>query len=312
MATPTRSSLSRGNRKLALILHGSRADQPQLRHLVEWVRAKGHEVRVYVTWEKGDAVWMTRDAAHWKADAVIAAGGDGTVNEVVNGLDGLTVPLGIIPVGTANDFAKQAGIPTDADHAMDVILQRKPVRIDTAEINGRRFLNVSTGGIGAEATAETPAEAKEALGPLAYAISGIRKLAGVHAWPARFTGENFELDLKFVIFAVGNTRATGGSTWVTPRARVRDGLLDVVIVKEMPRGELARFSLLMRKGEHLESEHVHYAQTPSFTVESRKSITVNVDGEPMTGKKFVYKVRPKDLWIFMAHLPDDAPGPGAA
>src|SRR3954471_21648594 len=103
-------------------------------------------------------------------ECVAPAGGDGTVNDVVNGLDGLDVPLGIIPLGTANDFARQVGIPSDADHAMDVILQRKPKRFDTASLNGRRFLNVSTGGVGAEATAETPASAKETLGPLAYAV----------------------------------------------------------------------------------------------------------------------------------------------
>ena len=69
------------------------------------------------------------------------------------------VSLGVVPLGTANDFARQTGIPEDADHAMDVILRRKPVRIDTASMNGRRFVNVSTGGVGAEATAETPAVA---------------------------------------------------------------------------------------------------------------------------------------------------------
>ena len=95
------------------------------------------------------------------------------------------MPLGIIPLGTANDFARQVGIPADADHAMDVILQRKPRRFDTASLNGRRFLNVSTGGVGAEATAETPAEAKESLGPLAYAISGHAQVRRLPAVPTR-------------------------------------------------------------------------------------------------------------------------------
>ena len=292
--------MPRGKR-FAFIIHGSRAEQPALRHLVEWVRGKGHQIRPYVTWENGDGVWLARAAAEHGCDVIVAAGGDGTVNEVVNGLDGIDVPLGIIPIGTANDFARQAGIPLDADHAMDVILQRKPVRIDTAEINGRRFLNVSTGGIGAEATAETPAEAKEALGPLAYAISGVRKLAGMHPWAARFHSDNLNLDVKFLVFAVGNTRSTGGGTMVTPRAEWRDGLIDVVIVEDMPRGEFARLAMRMRKGEHLDDEHVHYYQTAAVTIESRRSITVNVDGESMTGRKFVYRARPRDLSIYLGH-----------
>src|SRR5688500_6890146 len=125
----------KSTKDIALILHGARADQSPVRHLVEWVREKGHNVRVRVTWEKGDGEALAREAAAAGADVVIAVGGDGTVNEVINGLEGSDVAFGIVPIGTANDFAKQAGIPLDVDHAMDVILQRDPVRIDTATLN---------------------------------------------------------------------------------------------------------------------------------------------------------------------------------
>src|SRR5436190_12223324 len=169
--------------------------------MVGWVRERGHHAEMRVTFERGDAEEFARDAAVRGADVVAAVGGDGTLNEVVNGLDGYDTPLGVIPAGTANDFARQAGIPADADHAMDVILQRKPRRLDTASLNGRRFLNVSTGGVGAEATAETPADVKESLGPLAYAISGLRKLADFHPQYARFAGDGFEYDGEFLMFA---------------------------------------------------------------------------------------------------------------
>src|SRR5688572_22996224 len=178
-------------KNIALILHGARAEHPPLRHLVDWVREKGHKVRVRVTWEKGDAELLAREAAATGADVVVAVGGDGTVNEVINGLDGSDVPFGIVPIGTANDFAKQVGIPMDADHAMDVILRGHPHRIDTASLNGRRFLNVSTAGVGAEATAETPTEAKQTLGALAYAITGIRKLKDLEPKKARVRGPGF-------------------------------------------------------------------------------------------------------------------------
>ena len=125
-----------------LIVHGARADRPDVRHLVDWVREKGHSSSCCTTFEAGEAAALAAEAARRGVDVVAAAGGDGTVNEVVNGLDGYDVPLGIIPLGTANDFARQVGIPADADHAMDVILQRKPRRLDTASLNGRRFLNV--------------------------------------------------------------------------------------------------------------------------------------------------------------------------
>ena len=290
---------------IALILHGARADHPPVRHLVEWVRERGHNVRVRVTWEKGDAETLAREAAATGADVVVAAGGDGTVNEVVNGLDGSDVPFGIVPIGTANDFAKQVGIPLDADHAMDVILHRDPVRIDTATLNGRRFLNVSSGGVGAEATAETPSEAKELLGMLAYAITGVRKLVDLAPHRATFKAGTFELNTEFLLFAVGNGRTTGGGTLIVPRASVTDGLLDVCIVEAMPRAEFAKLVLRIRHGDHVGSEGVHYLQVPSIAISAAESISVNVDGEPSDARRLEYQVRGCDLRIHLPHLPGE-------
>src|ERR1041384_4360725 len=191
------------SKHIALIVHGSRAGRDDVRHLVSWVRAKGHFVEPHATFEAGEAAAFASDAARRGVDVVAAAGGDGTVNEVVNGLDGYDVPLGVIPVGTANDFARQVGIPADADHAMDVILQRKPRRLDTASLNGRRFLNVSSGGIGAEATADTPPDVKEQLGAVAYAISGALKFAEFKTQTASFSGDGFSYSGEFLMFAVG-------------------------------------------------------------------------------------------------------------
>jgi diacylglycerol kinase (ATP) len=290
---------------IALIVHGSRAGREDLRHLVSWVRDKGHLVEPMTTFESGDATAFAAEAARRGVDVVAAAGGDGTINEVVNGLDGYDVPLGIIPVGTANDFARQVGIPADADHAMDVILQRKPKRFDTATLNGRRFLNVSTGGIGAEATAETPAEAKDSLGSVAYAIAGVRKLAGLSPYSARFSGDGFEYDGKFLMFAVGLTRSTGGGAMVTPMASATDGLLDLCIVEAMSRGDFARTALRVKRGEHVGGEGVQYAQLKSVTIEGLEPMAVNVDGEMSNGQRLVYRARSRDLYVHVAHLPGE-------
>ena len=293
------------SKDITLILHGARADHPPLRHLVEWVREKGHNVRVRVTWEKGDAEVLAREAAAAGPDVVVAVGGDGTVNEVVNGLDGSDVAFGIIPIGTANDFARQTGIPLDADHAMDVILQREPLRIDTAMMNGRRFLNVSSGGVGAEATAETPSDAKESLGMLAYAITGVRKLVDLAPHRARFRARGLDLDTEFLLFAVGNGRTTGGGTMITPRASVTDGLLDVCIVEAMPRAEFAKLVLRVRNGGHVGSDGVHYLQVPSIDITSAEPISVNVDGESSDAGRLQYEARRGDLRIHLPHLPGE-------
>lgn len=293
-------------KELMLIIHGQRADSDALHHLASWVREKGHAVDPRVTWEKGDGIRFAREGAARGVDAIVAVGGDGTINEVLNGLDGSDVPMGIIPLGTANDFARQVGIPEDPDHAMDVVLRQAPRTIDTAELNGRRFLNVSSGGVAAEATAETPTEAKEQLGLLAYAITGVRKLADLQPRRAHITGPGVDLQTEFLIFAVGNARSTGGGTRITPRALVTDGLLDLCIVEAMPRADFAKLLLRIKKGEHLDETRVRYLQLPSVTLAADGPVTVNVDGESSEATTLSYRARPKDLRVHVPHLPEDA------
>lgn len=273
--------------------------------MVSWVRQRGHAVDVRVTFDAGEGAWHAAGAADRGTDVVVACGGDGTLNEVVNGLDGRDIPLGVVPLGTANDFARQTGIPEDADHAMDVILSRKPVRIDTASMNGRRFLNVSTGGVGAEATAETPADAKASLGPLAYLITAIRKLAGGEPRHARFTSVGFELDVDFVAYAVGSTRVTGGGTIMTPDASVTDGLLDLCVIEATSRRDFAKLSLRIKAGEHVGLPGVHYAQLPWLKVTSADPLSVNVDGESVEAQQCDYRARRSDLLVHVRHLPGE-------
>jgi diacylglycerol kinase (ATP) len=288
-----------------VIVHGARASRADFLHLLGWVREKGHFVEVKLTGGAGDAAEHAAHSAARGPDVIVAAGGDGTVNEVVNGLDGFDVPLGIIPLGTANDFARQVGIPLDADHAMDVILQKKPRLFDTASLNGRRFLNVSTGGVAAEATAETPASAKETLGPLAYAVSGMRKLAEYKPYTGSFTSDDFHFSGEFLMFAVGLTKSTGGGTMITPMASATDGLLDLCIVEAMNRREVAAVALRVKRGEHVGHPKVQYKQLRNVTIESPDPLSVNVDGENSTGKRFTYRARPRDLWVHVAHLPGE-------
>lgn len=292
-------------RRFVFIVHGARAETPAVRELITRVRRERHEVIPRITWTPGDATRFAREAATAGADTVVALGGDGTINEVLNGLDTPAVALGIIPLGTANDFARQSGIPLVADEAMDVILSRAPIRIDTAELNGRRFVNVSTGGVGAEATAETPPEAKEALGLFAYAITGVRKLAGLVPQTATFCAPGLTLAAEFLIFAVGNARVTGGGVAITPRARVTDGLLDLCIIEDMPMPEFARLVLRIKRGEHLGDARVRYHQLPEIRITSEVPVSVNVDGEPSDGTTLAYRVRAGDLLVHLPHLPEE-------
>ena len=293
-------------RTIALIIHGSRADDAGLRAAVDAVRALGVRVRPRVTFETGDAATFAREAAAEGVYAVVAVGGDGTVNEVLNGLAGHDVPLGIVPLGTANDFARQVGIPEDAGHALHLILHGDPVRLDSAELNGRRFLNVSAGGIGAQATAETGAAAKAALGPLAYGLTGLRKLVTLETRQLRFRLPDGEHAHDAVLFAVGNARVSGGGMPVTPLASVNDGLLDLCVIERMGRAELARLALKVRRGEHLDESGVHYYRAPWVDVLADEPLDVNVDGEQLRATELRYRARPGDLRLFLpARPPND-------
>jgi diacylglycerol kinase family enzyme len=296
-------------RTFDLVIHGARADSAPLREAVEWLRTIGHRVRAHVTWESGDARRFAADAAHRGTDAVLAVGGDGTVNEVVNGLLGTDVALGIIPVGTANDFARQTGIPADARGALEVVLEHEAVRIDVGTLNGRAFLNVSSAGIGAETTAETSAAAKGLLGPLAYALTGVRKMAGdQEARRARFTGRASTGRSSSCISqsatharpAAGRSSrrwhasTTGCSTcvwWSPPHAPP---------TRAAARGPPRRTPRARRRA--LRADAV-------VTVESEAPIVANLDGEPTSLTSLEYRVIPAALRVHVAWLPSEEPDP---
>lgn len=294
-------------RTVDLIIHGARADNADLRAAVEWARTFGHRVRAHVTWESGDARRFAAAAVRRGTDAVLAAGGDGTVNDVLNGIIGTAVPLGILPLGTANDFARQIGVPDDPRAALALLFEHEPRPMDVGLLNGRAFLNVSSAGFGAETTANTSAVAKEMLGSLAYAVTGLRKLAGAaEARRARFSGPGFSREVEFLLFAVGNARATGAGVAIAPLARVDDGLLDLCVVEPVARGAFAGLLLELRRGDHLDRDGVHYVQTPWARVESEAPVAVNVDGEALSLTTLEYGVAAGAVRVLAPRDPGDA------
>ena len=293
-------------RRITLVIHGTRADDPALQAALLAARGQGHTVHAHVTRATGDATRHAREAEARGDHTVVAVGGDGTVNEVLNGLSGTRAALGILPLGTANDFARQSGIPMDVRHAMDLILNQPPVRMDTAEVNGRRFLNASTGGIGAEATAETPDALKALVGPLAYALTGARKLMRLEHQLVRVATPAWERELELLLFAVGNTRRTGSGMMLTPQAVLDDGLLDVLLVERMPRTEFARLALRLRDGTHVGEDGVHYVRVPWVALAADAPMSVNVDGEPVDATRLEYRARPLDILVHVPNPRDDA------
>ncbi len=296
-------------RKIGLVVNGRHAGHAGLHQAVEDVRAAGHEVVVRVTWEGGDAERYAAEVARAGADVVAAAGGDGTLHEVVNGVlagGEAACAVGVIPLGTANDFAAAWGLAgTDPLTALYHITEGAPRPIDVGRIDGdvgrdggRWFINVASGGFGAEVTAQTPPERKHLLGRAAYLLTGLAHVKNIQALPVRLTAPDLTWEGALYALAVGNGRQAGGGFRVCPRARLDDGLLDVLVVPDLPPLDLFRLldGLLRRPGAAPgDQEPVVYRQVPSLTVEAEAALQINLDGEPLRGRAFRFGIRPGAL-----------------
>lgn len=272
----------------------------ELRRLVAELRAGGHRVRPRLTFEAGDACRMARRLACTGAEVVVAAGGDGTVNEVVNGVvgTGWSGRLAVVPLGTANDFAAGLGLPSEPGEALRLAVSGEVMEIDVARVNGRHFVNVSTGGFGAVATDQAAAESKRLLGPWAYVVAGVRQFGELRPSRARFeTSDAVVYDGEIMFFAVGNAKRTGGGSMLTPRAEFGDGALDVLIVPGMPRLDFLALLPDLRAGTHLENGDIPYFRTERLVVETEEELSVNADGEPMRGRRFAYELAEERLEV---------------
>ncbi len=290
--------------KIALIIRPAAGEErmEEYRAAVSRLREKGHEVTPRITFEGGDGRRLARAAARARYDLVIAAGGDGTIHEVVNGIAGedWQPRLGIVPAGTANDFAAGLDLPKEIAEAIRIAVTGQPLSVDIARANERYFINVSTGGFGAEATEATSAETKRRLGPLAYLITGVREFVELHPVRGVFRAEGEVLyEGEFMLFAVGNARQTGGGSFLTPRAEFGDGKLDVLIVPAMPRMDFLALLPDLRAGTHIQSPDVIYVQVPDLELEAEEILNVNADGEPLRERKIRYSLTDRPLSVMV-------------
>jgi len=287
-------------KKVQLILNGKAASNDALQTAVARHRAIGHAIEVRVTAEKGDARRFVAEAG--EVDLLIAAGGDGTLNEVIHGLMDLSTAarpvLGMMPLGTANDFATGCGIPRDPEQALALCMEGTEVPVDVGKANEHWFLNAASIGFGAEITVNTPPELKHRLGPAAYTVMGAILAMNVHHYRGRLILPDREIAGSGPMAIVGNGCQAGGGLQVTPRARVDDGLLDVLAVRDIP-----ALALLTAARELQElspdGEYINYWQTPWAEVHTEEAIPVNLDGEPMQLSSVRYEAVPKAIRLIV-------------
>lgn len=299
---------------LRIILHGKAAGDARVRTAVHTLRRDGHFVEVRVTWEPGDAARLTAEAvagadAAANINAIVAGGGDGMINEVFAAAYAAGLPegccLGVLPLGTANDFAHAAGIPIDDPTAALQLAANGPLQwIDVGLLNGKPFVNLVSGGFGSRVTVETDPELKRRLGGLAYVLTGISRFAELSANLGRFRAEGLSWEGRFIAVAIGNGRQAGGGVPLCPNALVDDGLLDLMILPELDRAaRLDAFSHLLREGAAGVRAKLVTTRSSWLEYESEDDLNVNLDGEPTLAKRFRVECRKRVLPVRLGNSP---------
>ncbi|MGN0710536.1 MAG: YegS/Rv2252/BmrU family lipid kinase [Anaerovoracaceae bacterium] len=240
---------------------------------------------------------------------VIAAGGDGTINICVNAMinNGIELPLAIMPAGTANDFAYYFDLPSDINEMMDIILGGKFTYADVGKVNDRYFINVAAMGMLVDVSQKTDPNLKNTLGILSYYLRGLTEVTSLKPIPIKLTSEEFTGEENMFFMLVMNGRSAGGFKRISPHSEVNDGLLDVMLFKEMPVIDFAPLLINVLQGNHQENKNVIYFKTAELTLESPVDVSTDIDGEKGEPFPLHFTVLPKKLKIATRY--DDMKGP---
>lgn len=244
----------------------------------------------------GDARALAAWAVEKGFSTVVAAGGDGTINEVVNGLAGSEVALGVLPVGTMNVFAAELGLPNDLKAAWAVVNRGVTRKIDLARANGQYFVQLAGVGLDAQALQETTLESKRSLGPLSYILSAANIASRV---PPRLLVEADGIEREGSFVLVGNGRYYGTKLAFFKDAKVDDGKLDVLIFKNLGYLDIARYVGTVLMGIHTDQKDIEYFQTKRAIVRCDQTVPVEVDGEVATESPVTFRISSRKLRVIV-------------
>ncbi len=289
-----------------IILHGKLANDPLLRDSIRQFRERGFTLHIRLTWESGDAERFVQEAHTMHIDNVISAGGDGTLNEVVNAiykLDAKSRPtLGVLPLGTANDFARAAGIPEAFNNALMLALNGRPRQIDLVQVNRKRcFINMIYGGVGAKVTGNTGEPVKTSLGGASYLIHGPLRLDKLVPNHCEIRGGDFIWEGDALLMGIGNSRQGGAGKLLWPGALINDGHINLRVFT----GESLEPTLLSTLARSEDEEHMLEAESSWFEIRSTNTMTFYLDGEEaVNSDQISLVVKPGAIFC---RLPPDCP-----
>jgi diacylglycerol kinase (ATP) len=279
-----------------------------------------HDITLYETTRAGQAVALASDALRAGYELIVAAGGDGTINEVVNGLasDFAQATLGLIPLGTGNDLSRTLEIPADPLAALNLAMTGEPRRLDVmkAETIDRMTygINVAAGGFSGQVDEVLSEELKATWGPLAYLLGAVRVVPDLTGYETALAWEDGPVErLEVLNIIVANGRTVAGGFQVASVANPEDGFLDVVIVRYGGVLDLADVAARLLTGNYLESDQVVHRRTRRVQIASHPGMWFNVDGELFTKQPLTFTVLPQALRVVVGqeYKPDLQASEGA-
>jgi YegS/Rv2252/BmrU family lipid kinase len=251
----------------------------------------------HVTRKAGHAEELARVAARAGCRRVVAVGGDGTINEVVNGIAGSDATLGLLPLGTVNVFALELGIPSNLKAAAEIIMEGHYKKVDLARANDRYFVQLAGVGFDAETVQATDFEMKKRIGPLSYVLAAARIAAQEPPTLTVKPSDGREEQGCFVL--VGNGRYYGGPFEFFPGAKPDDGLLEVCVFKRRSHMDLLHYFQGILCRTHTKFEDVEYFQTRQLVVSANQQVPMEVDGELAGATPVEFSVLNKALKVFV-------------
>ncbi|MGP7819447.1 diacylglycerol kinase [Niallia sp. 01092] len=288
---------------------GREAFKKHLSEVLKKLENAGYETSCHATVGPEDATKAAKIAVERRYDLVVAAGGDGTINEVVNGLaeQEYRPKLGIIPVGTTNDFARALHIPRDIEAAADIIAKGDTIPMDIGRINDKYFINIAGGGHLTELTYEVPSKLKTMLGQLAYYLKGIEMLPFLKATTVKIEYDGKLFEGEVMLFLVGLTNSVGGFEKLAPGASINDGLFSLLILKKANLADFIRIATLALRGEHVNDPNVIYANANHIKITSNETVQLNLDGElgGMLPAEFVNLYRHFEVFVPINEIRDE-------
>ncbi|MCA1771270.1 MAG: lipid kinase YegS [Halomonas sp.] len=306
-------------KRFLLIVNGKSAGNPALREAVAEQRKAGMLISVRVTWEAGDAEHFAEVAVDMGMTHVIACGGDGTVNEVMNGLMRLDKDrrpiMGIVPLGSANDFATSVGLPLEPSEALSAASTLSDYPIDVVKLGAESdtesvtsyYVNMMTGGFGAEITSSTPKMLKRMLGGGAYSLMGAVKAWRHRSYPGTLHWDDQEESTSLLLLAICNGRQSGGGQVLAPKAKLDDDHLDILVVKDFLTAKALPDLVSELQSFPSQGRFVRYVSADALSVTTLADDPpwpLTLDGEERHYRRFRAEVVPLAIRVV---LPDNCP-----